>query len=344
MLLTSLHSRDLVEGTHITLNFLLREYEGGVSGSMDCNSYGGPYTVASQGRFRLLEISSTARGCGGEIGEQEDLYLETLGEVVAYWVAEDRLEMKNASGETTLVFERKPEYPTNPADLIGTVWQLATINDQPAEGVVLTFHTAHVVSWHAECRYNAAAYTAAGDDIWFYPRSMDKTDCPDPERAQRAPAVGVAPSANIFLQEEQLTFFFERGAKAVYVPLPDKQDAALIGTEWRLTSFVSKLQDTTHTGYPLVEISFADGITAIFEEGTVHGSAGERSYEVAYQNLDGSLIFEQVAPERIFGAEVDYLQWHYLNFLLNAHTYQILDDQLWIQVDDARALLFRAWE
>lgn len=345
--LISLRGRDLLEDTQITLNFLQREYRGGVNGYASCNWYGGPFTEASGGRLNIVEISATALGCGEELLGQEETYIRTIVDVVAYRTTSERLEMENAAGETSLVFIRKPEYPTDPADLIGTEWQLSSINEKPADGQTLAFHSEHVLSGTAGCRDYVATYSAEGDNIWFLSVSMATTHCPDEEAEQdrRAPVVdGPELNGDVFLQEEKLTFFSETGATVVYVPLPDQQDTPLIGTEWRLLNFVVNREETMDSAFSWGQLASVTGVTATFTEDTVRGSAGEDEYEVSYQWADSNLSFEQMDPERIFSADVDYQQRLYLELLSNAHSYTILGDQLWISADDERALLFRAQE
>jgi heat shock protein HslJ len=346
--LISLRGRDLLEDTQITLNFLQREYEGGVNGYASCNWYGGPFTEASGGRLNIVEISATAQDClSEETMAQESSYLRTLGNAIAYRIAGDRLAMENMAGETTLVFVRKPKYPTDPGDLIGTEWQLASINDRPVSGQTLAFHSEHVLSGTAGCRDYVASYRAEGDDIWFLQTTMATTDCPDggTEADLQAPVVtGPGLNGKVFLQKEKLTFFSETGATVVYVPLPDHQETPLIGTEWRLVNFVLNREETTSSPSRWGELASVTGITAIFTKDTMYGSAGADEYEMSYQRADRDLSFEQMDPERIFGADADYQQLLYLELLSNAQSYTILGDQLWIGVDDERALLFRAQE
>ena len=105
--LISLNGKSLIEGPRaITL-----EFAGGlVSGSAGCNSYHsccpGRYTATDDGSLTISGFAVTLVLCTGIEGlmEQEDAYIEALRNAATYRVIDDRLEIDNAAGETTLVF------------------------------------------------------------------------------------------------------------------------------------------------------------------------------------------------------------------------------------------------
>jgi heat shock protein HslJ len=111
--LTSLNGESLIEGTEINLYFK----EAFLGGSMTCNNYGGgpdsgKYVATDDGTLRLPHpIAVTVQLCSEPKGvmEQEATYIETLRRAASYRVVDDRLEIDNAAGETTLVFARKEE-------------------------------------------------------------------------------------------------------------------------------------------------------------------------------------------------------------------------------------------
>jgi len=82
---------------------------------MGCNGYGGgpdsgKYTATDDGTLTIPhEIAVTVQLCSEPKGimEQEAAYIEALRSAAAYWVMDDRLEIANAVGETTLVFARE---------------------------------------------------------------------------------------------------------------------------------------------------------------------------------------------------------------------------------------------
>lgn len=108
--LISLNDSSLIEGTDITLNFA----EGVLSGFMGCNGYGGgrdsgKYIATDEGTLTIPQIAVTVQLCLTPEGimEQEAAYIEALQNAAAYRMMDDRLEIANAAGETTLVFARE---------------------------------------------------------------------------------------------------------------------------------------------------------------------------------------------------------------------------------------------
>ena len=111
--LTSLNGESLIEGTEIPLYF----EEAFLGGSMTCNGYGGgpdsgKYMATDDGTLTLpYPIAVTVQDCPSPEGimEQEAAYIEDLWSAASYRVVDDRLEIGNAAGETSLVFARKEE-------------------------------------------------------------------------------------------------------------------------------------------------------------------------------------------------------------------------------------------
>ena len=79
---------------------------------MGCNGYGGgpdsgAFTATDKGKFALGEFFAvTVQLCSEPEGimEQEDAYIKAFRSVAAYVVSNDRLMLKNADGETILVY------------------------------------------------------------------------------------------------------------------------------------------------------------------------------------------------------------------------------------------------
>ena len=350
--LTSLNGNGLPEGSHITLNFA----EGAVGGFAGCNAYGGEYTAADGGVLTIPGIGSTAMDCQTPVGvmQQEGAYTDALGNAAAYRVVDDRLEIDNASGETTLVFTRKEEFTMNPSDLVSTQWQLVSMNSSNLiEGstITLAVYNQNQVRGHAGCRGYVGGYEASGDDIRLLWLTMTGTDCLEQEalmeqEGQYTTVLGW--SANYRLSEERLEIFSERGEVLIFEPLPEDADASLEGTTWALTAFI---EEKTVEGMDILlmptDLLAQTAITATFEGGTVSGSAGCNTYVTAY-TFDGSFFtFETpIATEMACSdpAGVMEQEQRYLGFLKDVTAHRIYGSQLWLETGDGRALVFTAQE
>ena len=107
--LTSLYGRELIKETEITLTF----EESYLRGTMTCNQYGGGrdsgrYTATEDGTLTLPGgLAVTVQLCSEPEGimEQEAAYIEALRDAAVYRIVNGRLEISDASGRTTLVFE-----------------------------------------------------------------------------------------------------------------------------------------------------------------------------------------------------------------------------------------------
>ena len=238
--LTSLNSNTLLEGSNITLNFA----EGGVGGFAGCNRYGGEYTVANEGTLTIGEMVITLMDCQTPEGilEQERAYIEALRNAAAYRVMDDRLEIANAAGEMTLVFTMKEEFPMDPSDLVGTAWQLVSMDGRsPVEGSTITFafHNENQVSGSAGCRGYVGGYEASGDDIRFPWLAMIGAACLEQEALMRQEGHytdHLSWATNYRLNEGQLELFTARGEMLVFEPLPEDANASLERTTWILIS------------------------------------------------------------------------------------------------------------
>ncbi len=99
--LTEINASAVLEGTTPTLNF---EENGRVGGEGGCNSFGGQYT-ADAGTISFSDLIATLRLCAEQaVNEQEQAYVDALQNAAAYRLEADRLEITNAVGDTTLVF------------------------------------------------------------------------------------------------------------------------------------------------------------------------------------------------------------------------------------------------
>lgn len=91
-----------LEGTNITVIFGV---DGRLSGSSGCNNYFATYDTTNQS-IQIDKIALTKMACSDKTGimKQEATYLENLNSAVATAIAENSLILKNASGETLIIF------------------------------------------------------------------------------------------------------------------------------------------------------------------------------------------------------------------------------------------------
>jgi heat shock protein HslJ len=351
--LTSLNGSSLREGSNITLNFA----GGKVGGFAGCNAYGGEYTAADEGTLTIGEMMITCQLCPSPEGvmQQEDAYTEVLRNAAAYRLLDDHLEIANAAGETTLVFTMKEEFPMDPSDLVGTAWQLVSMDGRsPVEGATITlaFHDENQVSGSAGCREYVATYEASGDDIRFSWIAMMGSICAGPEslleqEGQYTTSLGWV--TNYRLSEEQLEILTARGEVLVFEPLPEDSNASLERTTWVLTAFI---EEKTAEGMdiPLLmptNLLAETAITATFEDGTVSGSAGCNAYSAAYTCDGPFLTFDPpIVTEMACSGPAGIMEQEqrYLGLLNDATAYRIYGSQLWLETGDGRALIFTVQE
>ena len=102
--LTSLNGNEPIAGSTVTLKFEKDQ----LGGSGGCNSYGGKYTVGSDGKLSVSEVVQTEMACMDPAGvmEQESQFGQTLTQAASFQMNGDNLEIKNAAGEIILVFAK----------------------------------------------------------------------------------------------------------------------------------------------------------------------------------------------------------------------------------------------
>ena len=113
--LVLLNGHDLVEESHITLNFAA----GSINGFAGCNTLRSmvigsdksksAYKATEDGALMYPNIMITEKDCAMPKGvmQQEQTYIQILRSAVTYRIVDDSLELDNAGGQTILVFTRK---------------------------------------------------------------------------------------------------------------------------------------------------------------------------------------------------------------------------------------------
>jgi heat shock protein HslJ len=285
--------------------------------------------------------------------QQEDAYLKILTNATTYRMTDDRLEIEDGSGETTLIFAVKEKSAMDPSDLVGTQWQLISMNaDGPVEGwtITLVFHDENQVSGSAGCRGYVGGYNASGDDISFPWLAMMGTACLEQEALMSQEGQytdSLSWASDYRLGEGRLEILTARGETLTFEPLLEEVNASLERTRWVLTAFIEE-RAVEGMAMPLLmstDLLAETEITATLEDGTVSGSAGCNTYFAAY-TLDGTqLTFETPAATEMAcldPAGVMEQEQRYLNSLGDVAAHRIYSGQLWLETGDGSALVFAA--
>jgi len=215
--LVSLNDTGLLPGTIITLKF----QDGKATGSSGCNTYGGKYEKKAPNLLSICELVTTALYCGERINKQADVYLKSLRNAICYRVVDNHLELYNViTNNRSLVFEGQPKYSMNPADLVGTKWQLVSRNgvSVPEElSITLDFKSDSLASGQAGCFACSLPYEADGDNIRWGINSRRIGECPPEleEFALRYTGSLVWASSYRFV-EDRLEIFTSKGDTLTY--------------------------------------------------------------------------------------------------------------------------------
>jgi heat shock protein HslJ len=353
--LVSLRGSPPLKDTHITIRF----EEAWLSGFAGCNGYGGApdsgkYTVTAEGGLSIPMVAITAMDCPSPEGvmAQEKAYVDALTDAAAFRLTDDGLEIMDAAGETVLVYVLQEEVDIDPNDLVGTAWQLVSMDGtHPGESssITLVFHDIHRVSGHAGCRDYVAVYQAEGDDLDFAFTAMLGAVCSEEALLeQEGGYTTVLGWTDRFrLSERQLELLTARGESLVFEPLPIEVQPSLEGPTWSLLTFV---EPNPVEGMPAplplpTEPLAGSEITATFSEGKVRGSAGCNTYGAAYRPDGASLAIESLEFTEMACLDPDGVlqqEDHYLGVLKDVIAGHVYGGQLWLETGDGRALVFRA--
>lgn len=112
---------DILPSSEITAEFKDRQ----VNGSAGCNQYFASYQANGE-QFTINGAGATMMFCSNPAGimDQEADYLAALEQTVSYNIADDRLQMVNAQGQTILIYIR-----IQPLPLSGVNWELVSYNN-----------------------------------------------------------------------------------------------------------------------------------------------------------------------------------------------------------------------
>ncbi len=154
--------------------------DGRIGGFSGCNSYSGAYTLDGSA-VRFAEMMMTLVACPEDgVMDQEQAYMKALSNISKFRLDNDRLELLDASGAARLVYARLEPFAGDPAALVGTNWQLLTLNGSPLDET-LAFTLAFTENRYrglAGCRHFEGDYQAGDGDIAFPMMTMLEETCP----------------------------------------------------------------------------------------------------------------------------------------------------------------------
>lgn len=242
--LTALNGAAPVNGSTVTLAFYPESY---LQGDAGCNSYGVNYSADGR-RFQVPLIHRTQDTCAApDIMQQEAAFFAALAKVAAYRATEERLELDDAGGRTTLAFARV--HPPGTGTLLpGTKYVLTSLRGQPllpGTRITLEFEKQSISGFTGCNGYGGgpdSGQYAATDDGVLQLREFAVTavGCPGDIMAQEKAYLEALTSAAAYrLSDRRLELQNAAGETIlVYTQRAECAEGAanLAGTAWRLAS------------------------------------------------------------------------------------------------------------
>jgi heat shock protein HslJ len=188
--LADLMGKPLVAGTNITAEF---GSEGKVSGSSGCNQYNGTYTVSGK-NITVTPTASTLMACDQAVMDQENAYLDALGQAKTYAVTGDQLTLAGAAKSGLAVYQAQSQ------DLAGTSWQVIGYNNGKGAvvsvmaGTTLTaeFGADGNLSGNSGCNTYNGPFTVTPDQIKIGPLATTRMACAEPAGVMEQEALYLA--------------------------------------------------------------------------------------------------------------------------------------------------------
>jgi heat shock protein HslJ len=217
----SINGNDITGSRYISLYL---SYDRRATGNAGCNYYMGRYVV--KGSFiRFTGGTWSVMGCDEEILVQEDIYIDCLNNADTYSIEGNTMTIYDSSGQAILVFEKRPDYPMNPEDLIGTGWRLYQVDGEAVsenESGTLVFDEDGVSlrGLDSVTKYEYS-YEARGDDIVFTSTKVERNREPSGEFAHGRPSAisYISPIISYRLIDNRLEMYTERRITLVFKPL-----------------------------------------------------------------------------------------------------------------------------
>ena len=326
----------------------------GLGGYTGCNEYGGEFEAANEGLLKGGPIWRTAAGCATPaLSQQEETYMQALGEAASYRLLDDRLEIVDELGETILVFARKVEVIQDPADLVGTVWQLLQIDGQEwssDQAATLAFHSQHLAGGHGGCSHYVATYKASGDDLRFLYMGMLGGDCEDaPQLALEGDYLHMLGATRDYrLGPGRLELETLQGRALLFALFPGGSGVSLEGPTWSLLAFIEGegLEGETEVA-PVTMPLLGTQVTARFADGNVRGTAGCNDYGAPYERHNQVLTLgDLVATEKGCPEPAGLMEQErrYLGTLRTVTGQRIYGRMLWMTASNGQTLVYGADE
>jgi heat shock protein HslJ len=314
-----------------------------ITGFSGCNSYGGGYTARGRS-LSFDEIAMTLMACLDEgVMEQERAYMEALSSVTQFRLEDDRLALLDESGATLLVYVRLETFTGDPAALMGTSWQLSTLDGSSLDETLpftLAF-TENRYSGLAGCRHFEGDYQAGDGEIQFSSMTMVEENCPGADdmywAAEGRFTDALSEARHWRISENQLEIRTVRGELLHFIPYTPETGIALEGTSWMLTAF---LENETMT--PPLD---ATEITLAFEEGNAAGSGGCNSYGGAYSVEGNALRIGPVISTKMYCTSPEGVveqETRFTDILANVARFEGAENRLTLTTADGRGLVFTA--
>ncbi len=357
--LSTIGGEQLAPGTRITLE-VGADSVGGFSG---CNQYGGAVDRMEDGTLAWSRdandgFATTEIGCAEPILRQEATYQRSVSSTRSYTFNGDRLEIKGYRGLPTLVFQRKAQWRSDPADLVSTRWVLrSTDGREPMRGSVPTveFESEKRVRWYDGCQNFSGMYTATENDLAVPSYGVVGGDCMKPEAFTHrdGPCVVACfgPEGDYRLRDRLLEIRSETGATtSILQPLAEGEEPEQEGTPWLLRGLVEAGRTTPVPGDAGITLAFDCG--TLRAEGTMFGSAGCNDYRVAYEHPiarngpDRLVLAEPSVTRRACAAPpaVTERERRFLGILRDVSYYPAIfaDGRMTLETEDGRKLVFTA--
>ena len=274
---------------------------------------------------------------------QEQAYTGALSDVAKFRLDSDRLELLDESGAVILVYARQEPFTGDPAALVGTEWQLLTLDGSPLDET-LSFTLAFAESRYnglAGCRHFEGDYQAGNGEIGFPMMTMVEETCPDADDAywdlegRFTDALSWARHWRIV--NDQLEIRTERDEVLVFAPYTSMPEVTLDGMTWTLTTFID--------GETATSLLADTEITLAFEDDQATGSGGCNSYGGSYTLERGELHIGPVAITEMYCMTpegVTEQETRYTSILADVTLFEWDADRLTLKTADGRGLVFTA--